>query len=179
MLPNMSALKFNTSCGTEEDKCDDYTWFMPYYRVIGQIELPPKKTPNSKSLVMYKMVGCPYCPDVLHVKATNFDSQLGKRVRDHLDTCKGYHWHVQGLRRSRKRSENRKPFQAKSASQLIINKHGKLESHELGSLIRCCAHGLERGCHGAAQRTAHVPITKARLESGDFWTGGWIPNVGE
>ena len=187
MLPSFAHLNFNHSnedddnLSSSNESSGDFTWFMPHYRVIGRVKLPPKTAPHSKSLVVYKMVECPYCHDSIHVKAEHFESQMGKRVQDHLTECKNYHWHVQGLRRSRKRSQQRKPFNDhKPYSQLIINESGKLERHKLGSLIRCCANGLERGYRGAAQRITSVPITKARLESGDFWTdGGWIPNVGE
>lgn len=146
-LPNLSSLSSNVERKSEtdaqRDASTDFSWFMPHFRVVSEQNLPPKSHPTSKQRVLYKTVECPYCWDKFDIKAQCFDSQIGKRIHAHLESCPKYGWNLQPLRRARARSDNRNACgrEMRSMTQMFINSNGKLEHHEFGSLLRCLCKG--------------------------------------
>jgi hypothetical protein len=90
--------------------------------------------------VLYKLVECPYCEEVVHVLASSFESQLPIRVNVHLQNCAEYPYSVPRLPGSRSLRLERKPYgKQRTLSQLYIDNHGTLQKHEFGSLLRCNA----------------------------------------
>ena len=119
------------------------------WRKEAIVLLPDRHRPRA-GCVPYALTHCPYCNDAIYVRAGAYETQLPRRIQEHLAGCGCWSWTLPTPPRSRQR-DGRKAFGQPETplTQLSLGNDGRLERHPLGSLLRCVATGRR----AAEQRT--------------------------
>ena len=140
MLPSLSRLSFTKIQGALE-------------------ELPDKSRPFKKQV--YQTALCPYCQESIKIVASKLESQLPRRMNEHLRQCADFPYMPMLLPRSRSLERERKPCGRSKTpmTQTYIDSHGKIARHELGSLLKCIAPGTR------ARDQRAIPLTAKESKS--------------